>query len=64
MNPERLKEVQESIDTGKRDGFGLTAVQERIVLYYGEGYGMKLSSEEGVGTVIELRLAKKIQLKS
>lgn len=64
MSPERLKEVQESIDTGKRDGFGLTAVQERIVLYYGEGYGMKLSSEEGVGTVIELRLAEKIQLKS
>ena len=64
MTPERLREVQEAIRTGERAGFGLAAVSERIRLYYGPDYGMKISSTEGEGTVIEVRLAKKIQLKS
>lgn len=64
MTPERLHEVQEAIRTGERAGFGLAAVAERIALYYGEGYGMTISSEEGKGTTVELRLGKNIQLKS
>ena len=64
MTPERLREVQEAIHTGERAGFGLAAVSERIRLYYGPDYGMKISSAEGEGTVIEVRLSKKIQLKS
>ena len=64
MTPERLHEVQEAIRTGKRAGFGLAAVAERIVLYYGPGYGMKISSEEGKGTTVEIRLGKNIQPKS
>ena len=64
MTPERLYEVQEAIRTGKRTGFGLAAVAERIALYYGSGYGMSISSEEGKGTTVELRLGKNIQLKS
>lgn len=64
MTPERLQEVQEAIRTGERAGFGLAAVSERIRLYYGPDYGMKISSTEGDGTAIEVRLAKKIQLKS
>ena len=64
MTPERLHEVQEAIRTGKRAGFGLAAVAERIALYYGDGYGMTISSEEGKGTTVELRLGKNIQLKS
>ena len=64
MTPERLYEVQEAIRTGKRAGFGLAAVAERIALYYGSGYGMRISSEEGKGTTVELRLGKNIQLKS
>lgn len=64
MTPERLHEVQEAIRTGKRAGFGLAAVAERIALYYGPGYGMKISSEGGKGTTVEIRLGKNIQPKS
>ena len=64
MTPERLKEVQDAICTGERAGFGLAAVAERIALYYGPGYGMTISSEEGVGTTVEIRLGKNIQPKS
>ena len=64
MTPERLHEVQEAIRTGERAGFGLAAVAERIALYYGAGYGMKIFSEEGKGTTVEIRLGKNIQPKS
>ena len=64
MTPERLHEVQEAIRTGERAGFGLAAVAERIALYYGPGYGMKIFSEEGKGTTVEIRLVKNIQPKS
>ena len=47
-----------------RAGFGLAAVAERIALYYGPGYGMTISSKEGEGTTVELRLGKNIQPKS
>ena len=64
MTPERLHEVQEAIRTGERAGFGLAAVAERIALYYGPGYEMKIFSEEGKGTTVEIRLGKNIQPKS
>lgn len=60
MTPERLYEVQEAIRTGERAGFGLAAVSERIALYYGPGYGLKISSTEGEGTVMEVYMAKKL----
>lgn len=63
MTPERLKEVQDAICTGERAGFGLAAVSERIALYYGAGYGLRISSIEGEGTVIEVYLAKQIKEK-
>ena len=62
MTPERLAEIQNAIRTGARAGFGLSAVAERLRLYYGEGYGMKIESEEGKGTVVEIRLGEKIKL--
>ena len=64
MTPERLHEVQEAIRTGERAGFGLAAVAERIALYYGPVYVMKIFSEEGKGTTVEIRLGKNIQPKS
>ena len=50
----------DALRTGERAGFGLAAVSERIVLYYGPGYGLKISSTEGEGTVMEVYMAKKI----
>ena len=41
-------------------GSDLRRCQRRIVLYYGPGYGMKISSTEGEGTVMEAYMAKKI----
>lgn len=63
MKKERLEEIRKSIHTGERAGFGLSAVAERIRLYYGPEYGMEISSEEGKGTVVELHLAKTIAVK-
>lgn len=64
MKPERLAEIRKAIRTGERAGFGLAAVAERIQLYYGAGYGMKIDSVENEGTVIEITIAKNIKLKS
>ena len=64
MKKERLLEIQHAIRTGERAGFGLSAVAERLRLYYGAGYGMEIHSEEGRGTVIEIRIGKKINLSS
>ena len=64
MTSERLYEIQEAIRTGERAGFGLAAVAERLRLYYGEGYGVKIESEEGKGTAVEVRLGEKIKLPS
>lgn len=64
MKPERLAEIRQAIRTGERAGFGLAAVAERIQLYYGPGYGMKINSIENEGTVIEITIAKNIKLKS
>lgn len=64
MKPERLAEIRQAIRTGERAGFGLAAVAERIQLYYGPGYGMKINSVENEGTVIEITIAKNIKLKS
>lgn len=63
MTPQRLHEVQESIRTGERAGFGLAAVSERLKLYYGPGYGLTISSVEGEGTVMEVYLAKQVREK-
>ena len=60
MTEKRLREIRRAIQTGERAGFGLAAVAERIRLYYGPEYGIKIDSEEGKGTTIEVRLAKKI----
>lgn len=64
MPAERLQEIQEAIRTGERAGFGLSAVAERLRLYYGDGYGMKIKSEEGKGTIVKVRLGEKIILPS
>ena len=64
MKKERLLEIQHAIRTGERAGFGLSAVAERLRLYYGAGYGMESPSEEGKGTVIDSRRGKNSPLAS
>ena len=43
-------------DGRKTDGIGIANVDERIRLYYGENYGMKLTSKEGEGTRAVIRI--------
>lgn len=44
------KEQAESILTNKSNGYGVKNVNERIKLYYGEQYMLKIESEIGIGT--------------
>lgn len=55
MTPERLKEVKESImaaEESEKNRIGLRNVYQRLVLTYGEEYGLNIESRHGVGTLI------------
>lgn len=63
----RLETLRESIehpiqseepeDTGQ-GGFGLQNVHQRLRLYFGPEYGIRLDSSEGYGTQITVRIPK------
>ena len=44
---------------GRGSGIGVKNVNERIKLYFGEGYGLKIDSEPDVGTIITIHLPAK-----
>lgn len=57
MLPERLAQVLEGIRKKEeldKDFYGLYNVNERIRLYYGENYGLKIYSKYTEGTVVEI----------
>lgn len=60
MKADKLMEVQQALKEGKRVGFGLAAVHERIRLYYGALYGVKINSKYGEGTRVEVQLPKEL----
>ena len=59
MSPQRLDELIRAIDRRERVGFGLSTVHERIRLFFGPPYGLSISSRQGVGTTICIRIPKK-----
>ncbi len=59
MSPQRLDELIRAIDRRERVGFGLSTVHERIRLFFGPPYGLSISSRQGVGTTISIRIPKK-----
>ncbi len=61
IEPHKLKELKEALENGKRVGFGMAAVHERMKLYYGKGYGVKIHSDYGKGTRVEVRIAKNVR---
>ena len=63
---ERLEELKEALNSRQRIGFGMSAVQERLRLFFGEPYGMSVCSEYGKGTCVEIciPISEKIQHKS
>lgn len=55
MTKEQLSKIFEKRETDtRRNGVGVLNVHERIQLYYGKEYGLKFSSEEGLGTTVEV----------
>ena len=60
MSSERLEQLKKSMDRGERVGFGLTTVHERLRLFFGDEYGLRVESTEGKGTVITARIPSKM----
>lgn len=59
MNREELKRLCEEIKrpcSETERGFGLANVNERIRMNFGEGYGLNISSREGCGTEVHIRI--------
>ena len=56
MAPARLAELSRALETGERVGFGLVTVHERLRLLFGPPYGLTLSSRQGVGTTVTVRI--------
>lgn len=59
MDQEELEILQREIrrpcqETEK--GFGLANVNERLQMYFGEEYGLKISSAKGKGTIVEVTI--------
>ncbi|RTE04254.1 sensor histidine kinase [Paenibacillus whitsoniae] len=57
MPPERLQQLQRTIEAEQEGiGFGLRNVCNRVKLYFGEEYGLEISSEREAGTRVILWL--------
>lgn len=52
MHPEHLERVQRGEASSKGNGIGLSNIRERIVLAFGESYGLHIKSEPGKGTAV------------
>ena len=59
MPPARLEELNRAIASGERVGFGLVTVHERLRLLFGPPYGLTLSSREGAGTTVTVRIPRR-----
>lgn len=59
IEAERLKILQEKLLEESLESIGISNVERRIKLYYGEQYGMKIQSREGKGTKIKLEIPQK-----
>ena len=59
MDEKELEQLQKEIErpcSETEKGFGLANVNERIRMYFGADYGMKIESEKGKGTIVELTI--------
>lgn len=58
MTEARLEELNRAMESRERVGFGLATVHERLRLLFGCPYGLTLSSREGVGTTVTVRVPR------
>lgn len=61
MEPKQKAKLEKALQKGGRVGFGLAAVHERIKLYFGKEYGVKIDSVYGKGTRVEVLFSKEIR---
>ena len=57
MDAEELEQLRQQIEKPCQEtekGFGLANVNERIHMYFGPEYGMKIQSQKGKGTTVEI----------
>ena len=57
MDEEELEQLRQQIEKPCQEtekGFGLANVNERIHMYFGPEYGMKIQSQKGNGTTVEI----------
>ena len=57
MDEEELEKLRQQIEKPCQEtekGFGLANVNERIHMYFGPEYGMKIQSQKGKGTTVEI----------
>ncbi len=56
ISAERLAHLRRSMESDERVGFGVSAVNQRLRLFFGEEYGLTFDSEEGAGTTVTVRI--------
>ena len=56
MTKDRLEELRAGLTNRERVGFGLSTVDERLKLFFGEKYGLSIESTEGEGTDVTVRI--------
>ena len=56
MTVQRLTQLRSAMERQERVGFGLSAVNQRLMLQFGPEYGLRIDSEEGVGTTVTPRI--------
>ncbi|HEY9061812.1 MAG TPA: histidine kinase [Pseudobacteroides sp.] len=59
ISKEKLDDIKENLERGSNNtqsGIGIKNVHDRIVLFFGEGYGLTIKSSTGQGTSITIRI--------
>jgi two-component system, sensor histidine kinase YesM len=56
MIPEILEQVRQGEVQSKGNGIGLSNIRDRIILAFGEQYGLHIESESGVGTKVFIHI--------
>jgi len=57
MSPEQAASILEH-DTQNRIGIGIKNVNDRLQIYFGKQYGLRITSEQDLGTCVEVRMPK------
>jgi len=57
MTQEQCAEILQR-ESGDRTGIGIKNVNDRIRIYFGDGYGLRITSEPDEGTRVEIRIPK------